>query len=391
MTQRLAGAAALALFLAILCFALTGASVSLAPLGLLLGFWVALGAIAELVDRAKFFRTDVLTSFRRLFGLPRTAWATALAHFGLGVSVIGVVAATAWQSELVTTMTPGQTVTISGHTVTFEGMQHEEGPNFISDAGRFTISVPGAGDRQTVAERRVYTASGMPTTEAGHRDLRLLAALRATGRAAGGRQVGGAALVQALCDADLARRGGDGARRLPVAELPAAAHRRAAPGNGAAGRQGGRPMRPLLALLLLALLSVPALAVRPDEMLSDPVLETRARSISEGLRCLVCQNQSIDDSDADLAHDLRVIVRERLVAGDSDQEVRDYLVARYGEFVLLNPVLGPHTILLWIAGPTALLIGGIAVFAMARRKRTVATAAALSAEEERALRELEGK
>src|SRR5690606_5250050 len=102
-TQRLAGAAGLTLFATILCFALTGASVSLAPLGLLLGFWVSFGALAELIDRAKFFRTDVVTSFRRLFGLPRTAWATALAHFGLGVTVIGIVAASAWQQELVTT------------------------------------------------------------------------------------------------------------------------------------------------------------------------------------------------------------------------------------------------------------------------------------------------
>jgi cytochrome c-type biogenesis protein CcmF len=165
-TQRLAGAAALALFAAILCFALSGGSVSLAPLGLLLGFWVAFGALAELIDRAKFFRTDVVTSFRRLFGLPRTAWATALAHFGLGVSVIGIVAASAWQSELVTTVTPGQGVVIADHQVTFEGIAHVEGPNFVSDTGKFTIRAPGGGVRTAEAERRVYTQSGQPTTEA---------------------------------------------------------------------------------------------------------------------------------------------------------------------------------------------------------------------------------
>ncbi|WP_055048383.1 cytochrome c-type biogenesis protein [Devosia sp. A16] len=147
-------------------------------------------------------------------------------------------------------------------------------------------------------------------------------------------------------------------------------------------------MRALLALVMLVLLSVPALAVRPDEMLADPVLETRARAISEGLRCLVCQNQSIDDSDADLAHDLRVLVRERLTAGDSDQQVRDYLVARYGEYVLLNPVMAPHTLLLWIAAPAVLLIGGIVVFAGARRKRA-AGQTALTEDEVRALEELE--
>lgn len=164
--QRLAGAAALALFAAILCFALSGGSVSLAPLGLLLGFWVAFGALAELIDRAKFFRTDVVTSLRRLFGLPRTAWATALAHFGLGVSVIGIVAASAWQSELVTTVTQGQGVVIADHQITFEGIEHVEGPNYTSDTGRFTIRAPGGGVRTALAERRVYTQSGQPTTEA---------------------------------------------------------------------------------------------------------------------------------------------------------------------------------------------------------------------------------
>ena len=147
-------------------------------------------------------------------------------------------------------------------------------------------------------------------------------------------------------------------------------------------------MRALIALMLLVLLSAPALAVRPDEVLADPVLETRVRAISEGLRCLVCQNQSIDDSDADLAHDLRVLVRERLTAGDSDQQVRDYLVARYGEYVLLNPVMAPHTVLLWIAAPAVLVIGGIVVFIGARRKRA-AGQTALTEDEAKALEELE--
>jgi cytochrome c-type biogenesis protein CcmH len=142
-------------------------------------------------------------------------------------------------------------------------------------------------------------------------------------------------------------------------------------------------MRAVLALVMLVLLSVPALAVRPDEMLADPGLEAR-----EGLSCLVCQNQSIDDSDADLAHDLRVLVRERLTAGDSDQAVLDYIVARYGEYVLLNPVVAPHTILLWVAAPVVLVIGGIVVFVGSRRKR-VAGQAALTEDEAKALEELE--
>jgi cytochrome c-type biogenesis protein CcmF len=165
-TQRLAGAAGLALFAAILCFALVGGSISLAPLGLLLGFWVAFGALAELIDRAKFFRTDLVTSFRRLFGLPRTAWATAMSHFGIGVTVIGIVAASAWGSEVVTAMSPGETATVAEHQVTFAGTEHVEGPNFISDTGRFQIRSPGGSITEAHGERRVYRASGIPTTEA---------------------------------------------------------------------------------------------------------------------------------------------------------------------------------------------------------------------------------
>src|SRR3954449_10938150 len=113
----------------------------------------------------------------------------------------------------------------------------------------------------------------------------------------------------------------------------------------------------LIIALLLALLPSLALAVQPDEMLKDPVLEARARSISSELRCLVCQNQSIDDSDAGLARDLRRVVRDRLVAGDSDTQVIGYVTDRYGDFVLLKPPVKAATLLLWF-GPAAVLLGG---------------------------------
>ncbi len=123
-------------------------------------------------------------------------------------------------------------------------------------------------------------------------------------------------------------------------------------------------------LLMAALLSAgPAWAVRPDEILSDPALEARARALSHELRCMVCQNQSIDDSDASLARDLRILVRERLQAGDSDRQVLDFLTARYGDFVLLNPRFTPHTMLLWIVPAAALLGGALVLFALARRQR----------------------
>jgi len=121
-------------------------------------------------------------------------------------------------------------------------------------------------------------------------------------------------------------------------------------------------------VLALSLLGAPALAVQPDEILKDPALEARARTLSQELRCMVCQNQSIDDSDAPLAKDLRVLVRERLSAGDSDNQVIDFLVARYGEFVLLKPRVSAQTLLLWLAPFAALLIGGWGVIAFIRRR-----------------------
>lgn len=149
-------------------------------------------------------------------------------------------------------------------------------------------------------------------------------------------------------------------------------------------------MRALLAALLLLWLTLPALAVNPDEMLADPALEARARAISAGLRCLVCQNESIDDSDADLAHEIRVLVRERLKAGDTDQQVVQYLVDRYGEFVLLKPVFAWHTLVLWIAAPTILVVGGIVLVVAARKRRsTAAVGGSLTAEEQQALDELD--
>ncbi len=136
----------------------------------------------------------------------------------------------------------------------------------------------------------------------------------------------------------------------------------------------------LIAATALALAG-PALAVTPDEQLKDPKLEARARALSQELRCLVCQNQSIDDSAAPLAHDLRVILRERLAAGDSDQQAVGYLVARYGDFVLLRPPFQPDTWALWF-GPAAILLLGGAGAALYMRGRARAGDAPLSAAEE---------
>jgi cytochrome c-type biogenesis protein CcmH len=152
-------------------------------------------------------------------------------------------------------------------------------------------------------------------------------------------------------------------------------------------------MKPVLikllqaALLMVALSSV-ARAVEPDEMLTDPALEARARALSQGLRCLVCQNESIDDSGAPLAHDIRVLVRERIKAGDTDKQVIDFLVARYGEFVLLKPPLSWHTAALWGLPPGILLTGIAIMIIMARRRSSLPASGALTPAEEARIEEL---
>ena len=141
-------------------------------------------------------------------------------------------------------------------------------------------------------------------------------------------------------------------------------------------------------MLILMLLASPVWAVQPDEVLDDPAMEARAREISQGLRCPVCQSENIDESNADIARDLRLLVRERLLAGDSDAEVMDFVVARYGEYVRLQPNTSGANVLLWVAGPAMLLmalgIGGL----YARRRSAAAAPQGLNPEEEARLREI---
>jgi cytochrome c-type biogenesis protein CcmH len=144
-------------------------------------------------------------------------------------------------------------------------------------------------------------------------------------------------------------------------------------------------MRAGLILLLLLLHAAPVFAVEPDEMLKDPALEARARELSQELRCMVCQNQSIDSSDAPLAHDIRVLVRQRLQQGDTDKQVIDFLVSRYGEFVLLKPRFAWHNALLWAVPPGILVIGGIALVVLAKRRRSLPNEPELDDAEQRKL------
>jgi cytochrome c-type biogenesis protein CcmH len=152
-----------------------------------------------------------------------------------------------------------------------------------------------------------------------------------------------------------------------------------------------------MAIVVLTLAAAPfASAVQPDEILADAALEARARALSKELRCMVCQNQSIDDSDAPLARDLRILVRERLEAGDDDRQVIDFLVARYGEFVLLKPRFSPHTALLWLGPAAILMLGAFGLFLAARRYRSGAARAGaeqgnLSPDEQARLAEILGR
>jgi len=142
-----------------------------------------------------------------------------------------------------------------------------------------------------------------------------------------------------------------------------------------------------IAMFMVLQFATTAVAVQPDEMLADPKLEARARTLSRELRCMVCQNQSIDDSNAPLARDLRLLLRERIKAGNSDDEVRDFLVSRYGEFVLLEPRLNRHTFILWALPALGLVIGGIALLLALQRGKGIA-ANPLSAEEKQRLKRL---
>jgi len=138
-------------------------------------------------------------------------------------------------------------------------------------------------------------------------------------------------------------------------------------------------------LLLILMLASPVMAVQPNEILDDPVMEARAREVSKGLRCLVCRNENIDDSNAELARDLRLMVRERIVSGDSNAETTQYIVDRYGEYVLLKPLFSMGNAILWLAAPLLLLIGGAVsvVFIRRRSKATPATDTLSDAEQKR--------
>ena len=242
---------------------------------------------------------------------------------------------------------------------------------------QFTVSLDGQRLSVMTPSKRNFTTRGATTTEAALLTRGASQLYISLGDTAADGVDRGAHLSQADGAADLVRSGADGVRRHAVAVGPAAARRRAEAGQGAARVAGGGviALKQILAFAFAVAVmmgSSAACAVQPDEIMADPVKEARARDLSHELRCMVCQNQSIDDSEAPLARDLRLLVRERIAAGDSDAQVIDFLVARYGEFVLLKPRLERQTLLLWLLPPLALVGGGLALWLHSRRRATAA-------------------
>ena len=382
--QRLTVAFGVGIVAIAVTFAATGQWSSLAPFGIGLGVFVMIGAVTDVVERVGLFREPFSTVRRRAIGLPRSAWGTALAHFGVAVTLLGIVGVTTWASERIMALKPSQTISFSGYDLTFDGLVQRSGPNYREAVAKFTVREAGVPIGVMEPSKRNFSSRATTTTEAAlmtrgvsqlylslgdtgadgsvsvrlyYKPMVLLIWLGAVVMAMGG----------ALSLSD---------RRLRVGAPKPAAN------------------TPRVEINVALRFCHPAFLVRycgsraggaAGRVLSDSALESRARNLSRVLRWMVCQNQSIDDSEAPLARDLRLLVRERLTRGDSDQEVLDFLVSRYGEFVLLKPPFEKHTLLLWGLPPLALFVGLIWLLTRARRISLRSEPECLSQEEERRL------
>ena len=371
----------LALALCLLAWAIQTGRSALGPVGLLIGSWVVFGALVDL-----WLRAGRRNKLRRLMRLPRADWGKATAHIGLGVTIFAVAGLTAWEVEDIRVAQIGEPFVVGSRTLTLTDVRQVEGPNYVSTTGIVTLEEGGRLVAELMPEKRIYPVAGMPTTEAAidYRFLRDVYVVIGDHQANGGWTL--RTYVKPLCQLDLGGLHADGLRRSSQPDRSPVP--RCGRGPADIGNPGSSRMKRLLIVLML--LAAPVGAVEPDEILEDPGLETRAREISKDLRCLVCRNESIDESNADLARDLRLLVRERLTAGDTDEEVLDYVVDRYGEFVLLKPTYSGANLLLWAAGPLMLLlaVGVAAAYLRSRARRPEPEDTSLSAEEEERLRRI---
>ena len=347
-------------------FAVEGGGPVLVPFAIGLALFVIAGALTDLVERTGLLKVPVRTALARAAGCRARPGAPRSRISGSASRCSASSARPSSAPSASPSSSPAQTISIRRYDLHFDGVTNRQGPNYRELAAHFTVRRNGEVDRRDgavqahlpVARHRarpksalmtrgfgqLYLSLGDPNPDGSiavrlyHKPLVLLIWLGAVVMVIGG----------ALSLSD---------RRLRVG-APKPATRQ---GRDAAGGVGAHALVAAhrcmhRCALLLARRHAALRAVQPDEVLPDPTLEARARALSKELRCMVCQNQSIDDSDAPLARDLRILVRERLKAGDSDQQVLDFLVARYGEFVLLRPRLHWHTALLWL-GPPATAAG----------------------------------
>ena len=370
---------------------LSGRSV-FAPLAAGLAIFVILGTLIEVVVRARRPGATPGVALKRALGLPLSFYGGALAHLGVGVTLLGL-AGLGFGAETIATLRKGVPERVGPYSITLDWVGDRVGPNYKEAATSMTVRSGDAVVAEIAPARRQFEARQVTTTQAGLATLDFGQVY--------------VAIADPTPDGDVPARlywkplvtliwlgaaamalGGD-----PVARRPAPPLRRRGAGEGrprlarAARTMIMRLVRFAL-LLMLALGAAPASAVQPDEVMKDPALEARARALSEELRCLVCQNQSIDDSDAPLARDIRILIRSRIAEGESNEAVRAYLVSRYGDFILLKPPFKPETVLLWLS--PALVLGAGLASALFARRRTPQSVPALSAEEEERLAALTG-
>ena len=384
--QRLRAAFALTL-LGAAVLALLGWREPLGLAGLALAVWLMTATLSDLLARAGLPKASPATALRRLAGLPASAWGLVLGHGGLALVVAGVAAISVWKAESIQAQQPGASVAVAGYDFRLLDVGASRGPNYQTSLATVEVSRDGEIVALLFPERRWYPVERQPTTEAGietlwHGDLY---AVLGDPDGAGGwvtRYYYNPGVVWMWAGALLMALGGLVSlcdRRLRIG-APRRASRR---GVGPVGASTAAA----LALLLLAAPG-PAQAISADEMFDDPALEARALALGKELRCLVCQNQSIFDSNATLAKSLRVVLRERIAAGDSDEQVMAYVVERYGDYVLLEPPMNARTLVLWLS---PLVLVAAAVYGGWRYGRRRRPAAALSAQERAEARRLLGE
>lgn len=330
-----------------------------APFGIGLAVWSVGGIVVDLAHRIRLGKVPVANSLSRLVRVPRSEWAKLVAHFGLAVSAFGIAAISAWQVEDIRIVAPSQSFEVSGYELEFEGVARTRGVNYRSDSGTIILSKDGEILEYLLPEKRFYPVQSTTTTEAAIYSgftgdvYVVLGEPRENGQwvvrtyiKPFANWIWWGAIIMALGGAiSLFRRS-----YVKPATMTATA------------------------CLLCVLLHAPVDATAQttiDLGVTQPALtppqEERARALFKELRCLVCRNQSIDESDAQLAQDLRLLVREQISVGQTDNQIRAFMVARYGDFVLLKPPVQANTLVLWLIAPIGLLIGGGIAFKYFRK------------------------